>query len=146
MKRQWLAGTYATLAVIFSVILTRVRFPGFPDLPVAFFAASSFSCPYPFSLALGIVLGLLGEGLYPADLWVSPLLYVLLSSASFYSGKQMNLRGWPLALYFLFWGIAFKTIPPIFHSQRLGFLDTACGSALTGILAYLLYLPWRKEE
>jgi len=146
MKRRWLIGIYAALAIVFSVVLTRIHFPGFPDIPLSLFAASSLFCSYPFSLVMGTTLGLLKEGLYPADPWVTPLMYVLLASASFYARKQMNLMGWPLAAYFLLWGTAFKTIPPLFHGQEVNMIDAACGSALTGLLAHILYLPWKKEE
>jgi len=145
MKRRWLIGLYATLAIVFAVILTRVRFPGFPEIAVSLFAAMSINCPYTVSLVLGIVLGLLGEGLFPDEPWVTPLMYVLLASASVYARQQMNLRGWPLAVYFLFWGIAFKLIPPLFHGQGFNLIDAACGSVLTGALAYILYLPWKEE-
>ncbi len=145
MRGGWLTGTYAALAIVFAVALTRVRFPGFPDLSVSLFAAMSINCPYPVLLVLGIALGLLSEGLYPSDPWITPLMYVLLASASLYARQETNLRGWPLAIYFLIWGMAFKLIPPLFHGEGLNFLDAACGSALTGLLAYLLYLPWKEE-
>ncbi len=145
MNKAWLTGTYAALAIFFAVVLTRVRFPGFPELSVSLFAATSINCPYPVALVLGVGLGLLGEGLYPSDPWVMPLMYVLLASASLYARQQMNLRGWPLAVYFLIWGTAFKLIPPLFHGRGLNLIDAVCGSVLTGILAYLLYLPWKEE-
>lgn len=144
--RNWFAVLYAGLAIVFVVVLTRLRFPGFPDIPFSLFAAMSFECPYPFLLVLGIFLGLLTEGLYPAEPWVTPLMYVLLASASRYARNQMNLQGWPLVVYFLLWGMAFKLIPPLFHNQGFGLFDAACGSVLSGVLAYLLYLPWKKEE
>ncbi|MEO0179994.1 MAG: hypothetical protein ABIM74_00185 [candidate division WOR-3 bacterium] len=143
--RGWLLWLYAGLAVMFAVIFTRIRFSGFPEASVSLFAAASMRSPYPFSLILGIVLGLLTEGLHPSEPWVTPLLYILLASASRYARDQMNLRGWLLGLYFLFWGIAFRVLPPIFHGQTAGFLDAAVGSALTAVLAYLLYLPWKEE-
>lgn len=145
MKRGWLIGLYTILAILFAVMLTRVRFTGFPDIPLSLFAAMSINCPYPVSLVLGIVLGLLGEGLYPSEPWITPLMYVLVASASFYARQQMNLRGWPLLAYFLFWGIVFKLIPPLFHGQGFNLIDAVCGSVLTGVLAYILYLPWKEE-
>ncbi|MGB9589668.1 MAG: hypothetical protein ACP5QG_06530 [candidate division WOR-3 bacterium] len=145
MRRAWLTGIYTTLAIVFAIAFTRLRFMGFPDISLSLFSAMSINLSYPASLVLAVVLGLLAEGLYPTDPWITPLMYVLLASASLYARQQMNLRGWPLALYFLLWGTAFKLIPPLFHRQGLNLLDAICGSALTGLLAYLLYIPWKEE-
>ena len=136
-----IAISYALVAVVFAALFTRFQFAGFPDVALALFAALSLGCGYTFCLVLGVVLGLISEGLAPEVVWVMPLLYVLLASASFYASKEMNMRRWPLLSYMVLWGLAFKLLPPLAHGYALNWFDVILGGLITGLLAFLLHLP-----
>lgn len=133
--------TYALVAVAFAALFTRFQFAGFPDVALALFAALSLSCGYTFCLVLGVVLGLISEGLAPEVVWVMPVLYVLLASASFYASREMNMRRWPLLSYLVIWALVFKLLPPLAHGYALDWVDVGLGGLITGVLAFLLHLP-----
>jgi len=135
---------YTAIAFVFAAFATRFQFLGFPDVALSCFAALSLAGSYTYSLAVGIILGVIAEGISPGVIWVTPALYVLLASSSFYATRQMNLRTWSLAAYLVIWSAMFKILPPVFHGYGLNLLDATVGTLSTAVLSYILLIPWTR--